>query len=98
MINNGKDDLETTAEYYNDKIAEHLNTLREMLDRPRQLEAGLTYREYLDIDRVYQYFKEAMILRSGCGTHSRSGRDKFMHIGHPDKYPAPAEREDPALV
>jgi len=97
-MGHNKDELETTAEYYNKKIREHMAVLREMLDRPAALDAGLTYREFLDIDRVYDYFKEAMIARSICGAHSTTGRDRFMHIGHPEKYPATAAQEDPVTV
>lgn len=85
-----RDELERLAGYYNDRIERLLVELRECLNRGRELEHGLTYREGLDIFRLTEQLKEAMTLRDGLGTHSATGQALYRWIAHPNKHPKPA--------
>ena len=95
------DELARLAGYYNGRINTHLDELRTCLDRDRVLEQGLTYREFLDIARIFEQLREAMIIRDSMGTHSQTERELYRWIAHPDKNPKPTwleEANDPAPV
>ena len=92
-----KDELERTAEYYNNCLKGLLVDLRRVLDRidrEPENEVGLTYRECLDITRVSERLQEMLAIRDAMGTHSHTGRDLFRWIAHPNKNPKPAWLED----
>ncbi|NDE17466.1 hypothetical protein EBZ80_21310 [bacterium] len=86
------------AGYYNKRIDELLDSLRRTLDAPRELTQGLTYREFLDIQRLCENLRESVTIRDTMGTHSNTDRDLYRWIAHPNKYPAPAAQEDPVTV
>ncbi|NDD53157.1 hypothetical protein EBZ39_04625 [bacterium] len=95
------DELARRAGYYNARINVHLNELRTVLARERELEQGLTYREFLDIQRVFEQLRESMVIRDAMGTHSPTERELYRWISHPNKNPKPAwldEVNDPAPV
>jgi hypothetical protein len=92
------DELARLAGYYNGRVNTLLNELRTCLDRERQLEQGLTYREFLDIQRLFEQLRESMVIRDVMGGHSQTERDFYRWIAHPDKNPKPTWLEDPAPV
>jgi hypothetical protein len=88
------DELARLAGYYNKRINGHLEELRVFLARERELEQGLTYREFLDVQQIFQQLRESIVLRDAMGAHSQTARDLYRWIAHPNKHPQPAGLEE----
>lgn len=94
METHERDDYEVTADYYNGRIGEDMHKLQAVTNGlVRSIEEGhsLTYAQFLALERSFEYVRDAMHSRDKFGTHSRTGKDRFRHIAHPEQYPAPAE-------
>jgi len=88
------DELARLAGYYNKRINVHLEELRVFLARKRELEQGLTYREFLDVQRIFDQLRESMVLRDAMGSHSATERELYRWVAHPNKHPKPAGLEE----
>lgn len=94
MATHERDDNEATADYYNSRIGEDINKL---LHVTQELASSigdgrsLTYGQFLLLERTFEYVRDAMHSRDKFGMHSRTGKDRFRHIAHPEQYPAPQE-------
>jgi len=88
------DELARLAGYYNNRINAHLDELRFFLARERELEHGLTYREFLDVQQIFHQLRESMALRDALGSHSATERELYRWIAHPNKHPKPAGLEE----
>lgn len=91
-----RDNNEDTADYYNGRIPENLRQLmrvgQSILDG---IDGGtsMTYAQFLQLKRKFDYVRDAMHSRDKFGMHSRTGKDRFRHIAHPEQYPAPEEKK-----
>lgn len=95
-----RDDNEDSAEYYDSRIGIELSNLITVGQDVRQsIDAGtsMTYRQFLELARVFESVRSAMQNRDTLGMHSRTGQDRFRHIAYPEQYPAP-EKKKTALV
>jgi hypothetical protein len=88
------DELARLAGYYNKRVNVHLDELRAFLARERELEQGLTYREFLDVQRIFEQLRESMVLRDAMGSHSATERELYRWVAHPNKHPKPAGLEE----
>jgi hypothetical protein len=94
MVTQERDDNEATADYYNERIGMELEKMLAITqDLAGKIGAGqsMTYGQFLTLERAFEYVRDAMHSRDKFGTHSRTGKDRFRHIAHPEQYPAPAE-------
>ena len=92
-----RDDNEQTAEYYNGRIGVELKaTLAITQELVHAIEDGksMTYGQFLTLKRAFESVEDAMHSRDKFGTHSQTGKARFRHIAHPERYPNP----DAALV
>jgi hypothetical protein len=103
MATQERDEFESMAEYYNDrlpielrKLAEVLNSMPWNMESPQKPDAfSMTYSQFLRLKQAFEAVEQTMHRRDMFGTHSKTGKDRFRHIAHPEQYPAPQE---PALV
>lgn len=98
MATHERDENESTADYYNGRIIEDLTkmlTLTQSLVTSIGEGRSLTYSQFLQLERAFEYVRDAMHSRDKFGMHSRTGKDRFRHIAYPEQYPAP---EEEALV
>lgn len=94
MATHERDENEITADYYNGRIGVELNKLvelAEMLADHIDAEQSMSYAQFLRLERSFKDVQDAMHSRDKFGMHSKTGKDRFRHIAHPEQYPAPAE-------
>ena len=94
MATHERDDNETSADYYDERIRENLTQLirvgQAIVDK---IDGGtsMSYAQFLALKRDFDYAEGSMRARDTLGMHSHTGKDRFRHIAHPEQYPAPAE-------
>lgn len=94
MATHERDENEGSADYYNTRIGEELNTLIEIAQElRRKIDNGesAAYADFLKVERAFEYFEKTVVSRDILGMHSRTGKDRFRHIAYPEQYPAPAD-------
>lgn len=91
MATHERDEFETLADYYDERICEEIKKLHAVVDSLAASEQSMTYAQFLQLERSFEHVRDAMHARDKFGTHSYTGRSRFRHIAHPEQYPAPPE-------